>query len=58
MSVPEDAERSSRILALAQTLHKAAEAMEESNWLQCQRLAAEAARQARVIAMLEKEEKL
>lgn len=51
---PQDAEKASRILALAQTLHKAAEAMEDSNWLQVKKLAAEASRQAGVLLLMER----
>ena len=53
MSTEDDAEKASRILQLAQVMLRAGQAMEDSNWLQCQKLCGEAARMSRVLVLME-----
>lgn len=56
MSATEN-ERPQRVLAMAQAMVKAAEAMERSDWKALEHIARELARQSRVLSMLDREEK-
>jgi len=51
MSTTPDQTRLERIEALARTLLQATEAMEQENWVACDRAASGAARQARILLL-------
>jgi len=53
---PAPNERASRTLELAKALLRATEAMEDSNWQACQTHCQEAARLARVLILVERQE--
>lgn len=48
-------ERQTRTIALAEHLVKAAEAAEAHQWAECQRLCSQAAWQARMLVLMEKD---
>ncbi len=58
MSTADDAEKASRILALAQVILKASESLEDSDWQSLQTHVKEAGRMARVLELLDKKREI
>jgi len=56
VSAPEPNEHATAVLALARTLLEATAAMEQSDWVKCEKAAYSAARQARMLLLAERQD--